>query len=77
MQILYLTKIIDHVCAVMDVRFKMRYYHRKNSVNIYINVQFKLESLQYVLSSSAGISSSLEVVISSLNLEMSLKSMVS
>ena len=71
-----LTNIIDRVCAVMDIRFKMRYYHQ-NSVNICINVQFKPESFQYAKFSSAGMSSSLEVVITSSNLEMSLESMVS
>ena len=46
-------------------------------VNIYVNIcAFLMRVFQYAISSSAGMSSSLEVIITSLNSEMSLRSMV-
>ena len=58
--------------------FFFLFYHGK--LIIYsqsVNVQFKPEFFQYVGTSSAGMSSSLEVIMISSKLEMSLNSMVS
>ena len=65
-----------HTCG--EKRRKKIFYHGKLIIySQYANVQFKPEFFQYVGASSAGMSSSLEVIMTSSKSEMSLKCMVS